>query len=57
MDTDEGMRRGTTLEKLAELKPAFKPDGVIHAGNCSQISDGVGRPADDDQREGRASSA
>jgi acetyl-CoA acyltransferase len=39
--TDEGVRRGGTLETLALLKPAFKkPDGVIHAGNSSQISDG-----------------
>jgi acetyl-CoA acyltransferase len=37
---DEGIRRGTTIEKMAELKPAFKEDGVIHAGNSSQISDG-----------------
>jgi len=40
VDTDEGIRRGGTLESLAKLKPAFKPDGVIHAGNSSQISDG-----------------
>jgi acetyl-CoA acyltransferase len=39
-DTDQGVRRGGTLETLAKLKPAFKPDGVIHAGNSSQISDG-----------------
>jgi acetyl-CoA acyltransferase len=39
---DEGVRRGTTLEKLGSLKPAFKEDGVIHAGNSSQISDGAG---------------
>ncbi len=38
--TDEGIRRGTTLEKMGQLKPAFKDDGVIHAGNSSQISDG-----------------
>jgi acetyl-CoA acyltransferase len=37
---DEGIRRGTTIEKMGELKPAFKEDGVIHAGNSSQISDG-----------------
>src|SRR5246500_4664928 len=37
---DEGIRRGTTIEKMASLKPAFKEDGVIHAGNSSQISDG-----------------
>jgi acetyl-CoA acyltransferase len=38
---DQGLRRGTTAEKLAGLKPAFKPDGVIHAGNASQVSDGA----------------
>jgi acetyl-CoA acyltransferase len=38
---DEGIRRGGTVEGLAGLKPAFKPDGVIHAGNSSQISDGA----------------
>lgn len=37
---DEGIRRGGTIEKLAAIKPAFKEDGVIHAGNASQISDG-----------------
>ncbi|KUI14125.1 acetyl-CoA acetyltransferase [Mycobacterium sp. GA-1285] len=37
---DEGIRRGTTLEKMGQLKPAFREDGVIHAGNSSQISDG-----------------
>jgi acetyl-CoA acyltransferase len=40
IDTDEGVRRGGTAEGLAKLKPAFRPDGVIHAGNSSQISDG-----------------
>jgi acetyl-CoA acyltransferase len=38
---DEGLRRGTTPEKLAGLRPAFKAGGVIHAGNSSQISDGA----------------
>jgi acetyl-CoA acyltransferase len=38
---DEGVRRGTTVEKLATLKPAFADDGMIHAGNSSQISDGA----------------
>jgi acetyl-CoA acyltransferase len=37
---DEGVRRGGSVESLAKLKPAFKEDGVIHAGNSSQISDG-----------------
>jgi acetyl-CoA acyltransferase len=41
VDTDEGIRRGGTVEGLAKLKPAFRPDGVIHAGNSSQISDGA----------------
>jgi acetyl-CoA acyltransferase len=39
-DTDEGVRRGGTLEKMAAIKPAFTPDGTITAGNSSQISDG-----------------
>jgi acetyl-CoA acyltransferase len=38
---DEGVRRGTSVETLAGLKPAFTDDGVIHAGNSSQISDGA----------------
>jgi acetyl-CoA acyltransferase len=38
---DEGVRRGGTPEKLAALRPAFQEDGVIHAGNASQISDGA----------------
>jgi acetyl-CoA acyltransferase len=38
---DEGIRRGSSVETLAKLKPSFKPDGVIHAGNSSQISDGA----------------
>ncbi|GFG83583.1 thiolase family protein [Mycolicibacter algericus] len=41
VDADEGIRRGTTAEKLAGLKPAFRDDGMIHAGNSSQISDGA----------------
>jgi acetyl-CoA acyltransferase len=39
--TDEGLRRGTSPQTLAALKPAFKEGGVIHAGNSSQISDGA----------------
>ena len=39
---DEGPRRGTTMEKLASLQTVFKENGVIHAGNASQISDGAG---------------
>ena len=40
-DTDEGVRRGGTLEKMAALRPAFTEDGTITAGNSSQISDGA----------------
>lgn len=40
-DKDEGIRADTSLEKLASLKPAFRPDGLITAGNSSQISDGA----------------
>ena len=39
--TDEGIREGSTAEKLATLKPAFKEDGTITAGNSSQICDGA----------------
>ena len=38
---DEGIRPGSTVEKLGTLKPAFKPDGKITAGNASQITDGA----------------
>jgi acetyl-CoA acyltransferase len=38
---DEGIRAGTTVETLANLKPAFKPDGKVTAGNSSQITDGA----------------
>lgn len=40
MDRDEGIRVETTLEKMATLKTAFKDDGIVTAGNSSQISDG-----------------
>jgi acetyl-CoA acyltransferase len=39
--TDQGIRPDTSLSKLAELKPAFKEDGKITAGNSSQVSDGA----------------
>jgi len=39
--TDQGIRPETSLEKLAELKPAFKEDGKVTAGNSSQVSDGA----------------
>ncbi|HEY3955018.1 MAG TPA: thiolase family protein [Streptosporangiaceae bacterium] len=38
---DEGIRPDSTLEKLARLKPAFRPDGTVTAGNASQLSDGA----------------
>jgi acetyl-CoA acyltransferase len=41
IDTDEGIRRGGTLETLGNLRTVFRPDGVITAGNSSQISDGA----------------
>jgi acetyl-CoA acyltransferase len=41
MRVDEGIRPGTTAEKLAKLKPAFKEDGKHTAGNSSQIADGA----------------
>ncbi len=41
ISTDEGIRRDTSMEKLAALSPAFRPNGVITAGNSSQISDGA----------------
>ncbi|RLF11720.1 MAG: acetyl-CoA C-acyltransferase [Thermoprotei archaeon] len=40
-DYDEGIRRDTSLEKLAKLRPAFRPNGKLTAGNSSQISDGA----------------
>jgi acetyl-CoA C-acetyltransferase len=41
VETDEGVRPGTTLESLGALKPAFDKNGTITAGNASQISDGA----------------
>jgi acetyl-CoA acyltransferase len=41
IDTDEGPRRGSSYEKIASLAPAFEPEGMITAGNSSQISDGA----------------
>ncbi len=41
VDTDEGVRRGGTLETLGGLTPAFRPDGRVTAANSSQISDGA----------------
>lgn len=41
IDRDEGIRADTTLESLGKLRPAFGKEGVLTAGNCSQISDGA----------------
>lgn len=41
LSKDEGIRPQTTLESLAKLKPAFRPEGTGTAGNSSQISDGA----------------
>ena len=41
VDTDEGVRRDTTLEALSKLRPAFKMGGIVTAGNSSQTSDGA----------------
>jgi acetyl-CoA C-acetyltransferase len=41
IDTDEGPRKDTTMEKLAALKPVFKKDGTVTAGNASTINDGA----------------
>ena len=41
VDTDEGPRPGTTAEVLAKLRPAFKKDGIVTAGNSSGINDGA----------------
>ena len=40
VSVDQGIRPGTTTETLSELRPAFNPEGVVTAGNASQISDG-----------------
>ena len=41
VDTDEGVRRDTTIEALSKLRPAFKMGGIVTAGNSSQTSDGA----------------
>jgi acetyl-CoA C-acetyltransferase len=38
---DDGPRPGTTLERLAQLKPVFRPDGTVTAGNCCALNDGA----------------
>lgn len=49
---DEGIRPGTTAEKLAELKPCFLEDGLVTAATSSQVSDGRGRRGPDEPGEG-----
>ena len=44
LDRDESIRPGSTAEKLAGLKPAFRPDGTITAGNASPLNDGALSP-------------
>jgi len=41
LDTDESVRAGSTLESLAKLKPVFRPDGTVTAGNSSPLNDGA----------------
>ena len=57
VDTDEGVRPGTTSESLGNLRPAFAKDGTITAGNASQISDGGGGGRGHVGGQGRGSSA
>ena len=51
--TDEGIRPGTTVETLAKLKPAFKEDGKVTAGNSSQITDGASAALDHERGAGQ----
>ena len=41
VDTDDGPRPGVTLEALSQLKPVFRPDGTVTAGNCCPLNDGA----------------
>ncbi|WP_016697961.1 acetyl-CoA C-acetyltransferase [Actinoalloteichus spitiensis] len=41
VDTDDGPRPGTTYEKVAQLKPVFRPNGRVTAGNCCPLNDGA----------------
>ena len=40
-ESDEGPRRDTSIEGLSKLKPAFRPDGKVTAGNASSLNDGA----------------
>jgi acetyl-CoA C-acetyltransferase len=44
VDADDGIRAGTTVEKLAALAPVFRPDGTVTAGNCCPLNDGAAAP-------------
>jgi acetyl-CoA acetyltransferase len=50
---DEGIRPGSSVETLAKLKPSFTPEGLITAGNSSQISDGATLLSELERTEGR----
>ncbi len=50
--TDQGIRPDSSIETLSKLKPAFKEDGKITAGNSSQVSDGAAARAADERRQG-----
>jgi len=41
VSTDDGIRAGTTIEKVSELKPVFRPDGTVTAGNACPLNDGA----------------
>ncbi|EQD38815.1 Thiolase, partial [mine drainage metagenome] len=41
LDHDEGPRPSTSLDRLGQLRPVFRPDGLLTAGNSSQLSDGA----------------
>ncbi len=41
VDKDDGPRAGTTLEKVSQLEPVFRPDGTVTAGNCCPLNDGA----------------
>jgi acetyl-CoA C-acetyltransferase len=41
IDADDGPRKGVTMEAVAALKPAFRPDGTVTAGNCCPLNDGA----------------
>ncbi len=41
VSTDDGIRRGTTYEKVSQLKPVFRPDGTVTAGNACPLNDGA----------------